>query len=137
MQFMMMMKAHPDYEKGKLPDPRLIAAINKHGEELSRQGILVTTGGLLPSYAGAKIKVANAKLAVTDGPFAETKELVGGYAILNASSKAEAIRLGREFLQIHIDILGPAYEGEMEIRQMFGPEGCGSLREEEAVAVEQ
>jgi hypothetical protein len=84
-----------------------------------KAGILVSTGGLLPSSKGAKIQVANGKANVIDGPFAETKELIGGFAILNADSKEDAIRMGREFMQIHIDILGPSYTGEMEIRQMW------------------
>ena len=56
-----------------------------------------------------------------DGPFAETKELVGGFAIFDLESKEEAVESGREFMQLHADILGPAYEGELEIRPMFDP----------------
>jgi len=59
---------------------------------------------------------------VLDGPFAETKELVGGFAILEAASKEEAIRLGKEFMQLHVDILGQSYE---EVRPMFDPAGAG------------
>lgn len=134
MRFMMIMKANQNYEAGQMPDPKLIAAIAKHSEEMSKAGILLDTGGLLPSAAGARIRVGNSKMSVTDGPFAETKELIGGFAILKADSKAEAIQMGKEFLQLHIDVLGPAYEGEMEIRQMMGPEGCGSLKPEELLA---
>lgn len=137
MQYMMIIKANPDYEAGKHPDPKLMEVIGRHGEELTRKGILVSSGGLLPSFAGARIRVSGGKMAVTDGPFAETKELIGGFAIMNVDSKEEAIRLGKEFLQLHIDVLGPAYEGNMEIRQMFGPEGCGGAQvHEEEVAVE-
>ena len=60
-------------------------------------------------------------MTVTDGPFAETKELVGGFAILEAGSKDEAIRLGKKFMQVHVDVLGQAYEGTLEIRPMFDP----------------
>jgi len=137
MQFMMMMKCTKEYEAGQRPDPRLIEAIGKHGAELTKKGILVSSGGLLPTYAGARIHVSSGNMAVTDGPFAETKELIGGFAILNAASKEEAIRLGRQFLQIHIDVLGRSYEGEMEIRQMWGPEGCGSVQEEEVAALQE
>jgi hypothetical protein len=81
---------------------------------------MVTSGGLLPSSQGARIRVGGGKTSVIDGPFAETKELVGGFAIFELESKEEAVRLGRDFMQMHADILGPAYEGEMEIRPMFG-----------------
>ena len=66
-----------------------------------------------------------AKLSVTDGPFAESKELIGGYAILQAGSKEEAIELGKVFMKIHVDVLGPSYQGELEIRQMSDPSECG------------
>ena len=121
MKYMMMVKADQNYERGAAPDPRLAAAIGKHAEEMGRAGILVEMGGLLPTFAGARVRVSGGKLVVTDGPFTETKELIGGYAILKAGSKEEAIKLGRDFMQIHLDVLGSAYEGELEIRQMFDP----------------
>jgi hypothetical protein len=65
-------------------------------------------------------------MTVTDGPFAETKELIGGYAIIQANSKQEAIEQGRRFMQLHADILGDSYEGQCEVRQMFDPGECGS-----------
>jgi len=58
---------------------------------------------------------------VTDGPFIESKEVIGGYAILRAKSKEEALKMGQDFMQLHVDILGASYEGELEIRQMFDP----------------
>jgi len=67
-------------------------------------------------------------MTVTDGPFAEAKELIGGYAIVEAKSKQEAIELGKDFMKVHADILGPAYDGELEIRQMFDSGDCGSGR---------
>ena len=72
----------------------------------------------MPSSAGARILVSGGTLRVIDGPFAEAKELIGGFAILKADSKEEAIRLGKIFMQLHIDTLGPSYESELEIRQM-------------------
>jgi hypothetical protein len=93
---------------------------------MMKAGVLLESGGLLPSRMGARIMVGKSKMTVTDGPFAETKELIGGFAILKADSKEEAIELGRQFMQIHIDVLGPGYEGELEIRQMFEPgQACG------------
>jgi hypothetical protein len=137
MRYMMMVKADSNYETGAPPDARLIAAIGKHAEDMARAGVLLETGGLLPSSQGARVRAAGGKLTVTDGPFIESKELIGGYAILQASSKEEAIELGKIFMKIHVDVLGPSYEGELEIRQMFDPSDCGlqhAKRELEAAA---
>ncbi|HEV8630564.1 MAG TPA: YciI family protein [Thermoanaerobaculia bacterium] len=119
MRFMMLVKGNTDYEAGKPPSPALMAAIDKASKEQREAGILLDSGGLLPSSAGAKVTVKGGKATVIDGPFAEAKELIGGYAILEASSKEEAIRMGREFMQLHADVLGPSFEGELEIRQLF------------------
>jgi hypothetical protein len=64
--------------------------------------------------------VANGTFTVTDGPFTEAKEAIGGYAIVEVGSKEEAIALSREFLQLHVDVLGPGYTGVSEIREMMG-----------------
>jgi hypothetical protein len=123
MRFMMLVKA--DERHFGPPDPKLLEGINRLTEEVTRTGgALLATGGLLPSAAGAKIRAGRGKLTVTDGPFSETKELIGGYAILRFNSKQEAIENGKRFMQLHLDILGPSYEGELEIRQLadFGPE---------------
>lgn len=119
MRFMMMVKADKDYEAGAPPSPELMAAMGRHTEEMMKAGVVVETGGLLPSAMGARVRVAGGRLSVIDGPFSEAKELIGGYAILRAKSKAEAIELGRSFMKLHADVLGPSYEGELEIRQMF------------------
>ncbi len=124
MRFMMIVKADKDYEAGAPPNPELMAAIGKLAEEGMKSGVVVSNGGLLPSSQGARIQVSEGKLTVTDGPFAETKELIGGYAIIQANSRKEAIELGSNFMQLHADILGPAYEGQLEIRQMFDPADC-------------
>lgn len=119
MRFMMLVKANKDYEAGAPPDPRLMAAIAKLGEEATARGQMIGAGGLLPSSQGVRIRAAGGKLSVIDGPFVETKELLGGYAIFELKSKKEAIESGKQFMQIHADILGPSYEGELEIRPMY------------------
>ena len=119
MQFMMIVKATKDSETGGPPNPKLMAAIAKMAEDATRRGVMVSAGGLLPSSQGARVRVSGGKTSVVDGPFAETKELVGGYAIFDLPSKQEAIRMGKEFMQVHADILGPSYEGELEIRPMM------------------
>lgn len=121
MRFMMIVKADQAYEAGRPPAPALIAAIGKHSEEMAKAGVLLQSGGLLPSSKGARVQVSGGKMTVTDGPFAETKELIGGFAILEAASKEEAIRLGKEFMQLHVDVLGQSYEGTLEVRTMFDP----------------
>ncbi len=118
MRFMMIVKADKNYEAGSPPPPELLAAIGKLSEEMVKAGVILDMGGLLPSSKGARINVKKGKLTVTDGPFSEAKELIGGYAILQVKSREEAIERGRRFMQIHADVLGPSYDGELEIRQL-------------------
>ena len=127
MKYMMMVKldrsseAARNYEAGMPPDARLEAAMGKLLEELTKSGAMVDTAGLLPMSKGAQIRAVGGKLTLTDGPFIERKEVIGGYAILRATSKKEALKMGEDFMKLHVDILGSSYEGELEIRQMFDP----------------
>jgi hypothetical protein len=125
MRFMMMVKADKDSEAGLPPSPELMEVIGKHSLEMQKLGIVVGTGGLLPSSAGTRIRVAGGELYVTDGPFAEAKELIGGYAIIEAKSRSEAVEHGKRFMKLHADVLGASYTGELEIRQMYEGNGCG------------
>src|SRR5205823_14920474 len=118
-RFMMIVKSTKDSEAGLPPNPELIAAITKMSQEAAERGTMVSAGGLLPSSQGTRIQVSGGQTSVIDGPFAETKELVGGFAIFDLQSKEEAIRMGREFMQVHADILGPSYDGELEIRPLM------------------
>jgi hypothetical protein len=122
---MMMVKANKDYERGIPPNQELVAAIGKLSAEMTEAGVLLEVGGLLPSSTGARVRVSGGQLSVTDGPFAETKELIGGFAILRADSRAKAIEQGKAFMQLHADILGPSYEGELEVRQLANLETGG------------
>lgn len=124
MRFMMIVKGDADYEAGRPPSPDLMAAIGKLAEEMFQRGIMVDMGGLLPSFAGARVKAGDGKLSITHGPFAETNELIGGYAIMQAESREEAIELGKRFMSVHTEILGPKYQGELEIRQMYESGPC-------------
>lgn len=119
MRFMMLVKADRSYEQGAPPPPELMAAIGTLAQEMARSGKLLQMGGLAPSAMGALLDLENGAIRVTDGPFAESKELIGGYAIMQADSKAEAIELGRRFLQVHADTMGKSYQGRLEIRQLF------------------
>jgi hypothetical protein len=135
MRFMMMIKGDKDYEAGVPPDPRLLAAVGQLTEEMMRAGVVLSTEGLQPSSQGARLCASGGKITVIDGPFTEAKELIGGFAIVQAKSKAEAIELGSRFMTLHAQILGPAWSGECEIRQLseFGPDqrakGEAQLRE--------
>jgi hypothetical protein len=93
-------------------------AMGKFVEKSLKDGILVDTGGLLPSKDGARVRLANGKISVTDGPFTESKEVIGGWAILNTDSKAEAVRIATEFMELHRKHW-PGFDGESEVRLMF------------------
>jgi len=116
MHFMMMIKATKDYEAGIPPSPALMAGMAKLTEEGVKAGALLATGGLEPSSKGTRITYANRKHVVTDGPFAETKELIGGYAIVHAESRKEALELAHRVLEVHVNA-GVA-EFEIEIRPL-------------------
>ena len=98
-----------------------MAAMDRLSEEMTRAGSLLQSEGLYPSSKGARVAASGGKLTVTDGPFTEAKELVGGIAIVQAKSKAEAIELGKRFMQLHQEVLGPSWEGSLEVRQLFDP----------------
>ena len=119
MRFISMVKA----AEGGPPSPELMAAIGKLAQEMAQSGVLIEMSGLAPSAKGARIRLSRGALTVVDGPFTESKELVGGYAVLRVGSKAEALELGRRFVQVHADIMGPEHVMELEIREMFDPPG--------------
>ena len=102
------------------PPPALMEAMGQFIQRSSKDGILVDTGGLLPSKDGVRVRLAGGKLTVTDGPFTEMKEVIGGWAILETDSKAEAIRVATEFMELHRKHW-PEFEGESELRPMFAP----------------
>ena len=116
MQFMLMLKADRDYEAGIPPDPRLLAAMNQFISEAARSGALIASDALKPSSAGTRVRLANGRLLVTEGPFAATRELVAGYAVLRFGSRLEAVEAAKRLLKLHEAILGQSFEGECEIR---------------------
>jgi hypothetical protein len=99
---------------GKKPSEKLMADMGELLEELTKSGALIDTAGLRPTAEGVRVRFSGGKLSVTDGPFTEAKEVIGGYAILEAKSKAEAIELTKRFLKIH----GNEWEIECEVRQL-------------------
>ena len=111
---------HSESYRQSGPPAALMEAMGKFVERSMRDGTLVDTGGLLPSKDGARVRLANGKITVTDGPFTESKEVIGGWAILELKSKEDAIRVATEFMELHRKHW-PGFEGESEIRPMFDP----------------
>jgi hypothetical protein len=111
-----------DETTGQAPSEQLMADMGRLMDELSRSGHLVSTAGLRPTAEGTRLRLRRGgELSVVDGPFTEAKEVIGGYAILEAASKAEAVALTRRFLQVH----GTDWDIECEVRELAGPEfGC-------------
>jgi hypothetical protein len=131
MRFMIIVKANQDSEAGKMPGDELIAAMTKYNEESAKAGVLVDAGGLWPSSKGARIRYAGGQRTVLDGPFAETKELVGGYWIVNVKSRQEAV----DWVLRAPAPYGEGAEGEVEIRQMFEFADCGAGEAKDLAAV--
>ena len=116
MRFMTLVKSA---ETQGPPPQALMDAIGKLGEEAFRNGTMVEMGGLHSSAAGTRLRLAGGKLTVTDGPFSEAKEVIGGYAVFELKSKEEAVEAARRFMELH-KIHWPGWEGETEVRQIFG-----------------
>ena len=137
MKFMVIVKANAASEAGIMPSPRLFTEMGKFNEELMKAGVLLAAEGLLPSSKGARIRFNGARRTVVDGPFAETKELIAGYWLIEVSSKEEAIEWMKRVPNPHEE-----GESEIEIRQVFTADDFGEvftpeMREQEAILREQ
>jgi hypothetical protein len=110
-----------DEKSGQKPSPKLMEDMGKLIEEWMGNGTLVRTAGLRPTAEGFRVRSNHGKVSVTDGPFLETKEVIGGYAILEAKSLKDAVELTRKFLAIH----GDEWNLECEVRPLDGPEFGG------------
>ena len=119
MRVMVFVPGNGDSEAGKMPTQELISKMMRFNEELVKAGVMLDGNGLQPSSKGARVRFSGDKRAVIDGPFAETKELVAGYWILQCKSLAEAIAWIRRCPNPHNE------DGEVEIRQMFELEDFG------------
>lgn len=111
---------HSESHRQAGPPAALMEAMGKFVETSLKDGTLVDTGGLLPSKDGVRVRLKNGKITVTDGPFTESKEVIGGWAILQTDSKAEAVRIATEFMELHRKHW-PQFEGESEVRPMYEP----------------
>ena len=128
MRVMVLVKANEESEAGVMPDEKILAEMGKYNEELVKAGVMLAGEGLHPSSKGARVRFSGEKRSVTDGPFAETKELIAGFWLWQVKSLEEAI----EWLK-----RSPFQEGEVEIRPVFESEDFGAeltpeLREQEA-----
>jgi hypothetical protein len=118
MRFMMLVK---HAENSGPPPKELMDAIAILSEEAVKNGTMLGNGGLAPTAQSTRVRVSKGRLTVTDGPFAEAKEVIGGYAQFEMKSKEEAIQGAVRFMELHKKYW-PEWEGETEIRQIFGPE---------------
>jgi hypothetical protein len=107
-------------EKQGLPPKQLMDAIGKLAEEDAKAGRMVGSGGLKPTAQGARVRLSGGKVTVTDGPFTEAKEVVGGYAQFDFTTKEEAVEAATRFMELHRQHW-PGWEGETEVRPMYGP----------------
>ena len=114
MKFMTIVKTRETHAQ---PSPELLDRINKLAEDAVKQGTFVGMGGLGPTAQGARARLSNGKITVTDGPFTETKEVIGGFAIFNVKSKQEALDWTRRFLEAHIGLWDQ--DLEVEVRPMM------------------
>lgn len=111
---------HAESHRQQPPPAGLMEAMGKFVQKSLKDGSLVDTGGLLPSKDGVLISLRKGEITVKDGPFTESKEVIGGWAIIKADTKAEAVRIGREFMELH-QKYWPEFDGESEVRPMFDP----------------
>jgi hypothetical protein len=115
MRFISMIRV--DENGGQVPSEQLMNDMGKLIEQMTREGTLIKTAGLRPTAEGVRVRLRDGKLSTVDGPFTETKEVVGGFAILEARSMQEAIELTKRFLMIH----GDEWNIECEVRRFDGP----------------
>jgi hypothetical protein len=126
MKFLMIVKASKDSEAGKMPGDTLIDQMTKYNEQLLKAGVLLDGAGLHPSSNGTRIQFSGGQKSVIDGPFAETKELIAGYWLIQVKSREEAL----DWAMKAPNPAGENGDGQIELRQLFGMEDFG---ESEAV----
>jgi hypothetical protein len=120
---MIIVKATEDSEAGVMPEEKLFAEMAAYHEELAKAGALLDGSGLQPSAKGWRIKYSGAKRTVVDGPFAETKELIAGYTLIQVKSRDEALEWTKRFP----NPAGEGKQGEIEVRQLFELEDFGAI----------
>ena len=122
MRYMMFIKHPRDYDIRNVP-PSLFEAMGEFVQEQIQKGAFVDGAGLKPLKDATRVRLAKGKLTVTDGPFAEAREVVGGYSLIEAASHDEAVAIARRFMELH-QIHWPDFEGESELRPLEGGPGA-------------
>ncbi len=122
MRFLSMIRINEN--SGVVPSEQLMTDMGRLMEEMTRAGSLVETAGLRPTREGRRVRLDRGRLSVTDGPFTEAKEVIGGYAIIEAASMEEATALTKRFLAVH----GEEWNVECEVRQLETHGDCGHDR---------
>jgi hypothetical protein len=122
MRYMMIVKHK---EAQGMPPKELMEAIGTLTEEAIKNGTLLGNGGLLSTAAGASVRLSGGRVTVTDGPFTEAKEIIGGYALFELKSKEEAVEGARHFMELHKKHW-PGWEGETEVREMMMMQDCAA-----------
>jgi hypothetical protein len=115
MRFIILVKATADSEAGKMPEEELIASMATYHEALQKAGVLLDASGLQPSSKGWRVHYSDGRRTLTEGPFAETKELIAGYTVIQVRSRDEAMEWARRFPAP----FGEHADGEIEVRQMY------------------
>jgi hypothetical protein len=120
MQFLMLIKIanNADYEAGKPPPAELEAAMGEVMAEWSKTGALVSAAGLKPPSQATRVRLNAGEVMLTDGPFTEAKEVIGGFFILEAKDKATAVDMTRRFVTLHTTAFGKDFQLECEVRQI-------------------
>ena len=118
MKFMMLVKSA---ENAGPPPKALMDAIAELAQEAVKEGRMILSGGLAPTAMSSRVRISQGHLSTIDGPFAESKEVVGGFAIFEFRSREEAIKSAENFMELHKQHW-PGWDGETEVRQIFGPE---------------
>jgi hypothetical protein len=118
MRYMMFIKHREDFDMSKVPQS-LFGAMDKFIAESAKEGVFIDGAGLQPSKAGHKVRLAKGKITTTDGPFTESKEIVGGYSIMECRDDKHALKCAQDFMELH-RVHWPDFEGECEVRPFEG-----------------
>jgi hypothetical protein len=121
MRFMIVVKATRDTEAGKMPEEKMFSAMATYHEELAKAGVLLDASGLQPTSKGWRIRYSGSKGTVVDGPFAEAKELIAGYTLIQVKSREEALEWSKRFP----NPVGEGLDAEIEVRQLYDLDDLG------------
>jgi hypothetical protein len=118
MRYMFIVSGSESLAESGPPPAALVEAMGTLCEEAVKEGRMVSFGGLKPTSTGARMRIANGKIVTTDGPFTESKEVIGGFSIYNLASKEEALEELRKFMELH-HAHWPKWQGQVELREMY------------------